>query len=118
MLHLHAPQDHEFALREVKLLQLVNHKNVVKLLEAYQSQSGRLYLVFEYVENTVLQLIRLNRQGMPPAQVKSVLWQVLQAVAYLHKKKVGWQDLAWPGLQGTDCGGACHWLEHLSVVNI
>lgn len=33
--------------REVQLLQACNHPHVVKLLEAYQSQSGRLYLVFE-----------------------------------------------------------------------
>lgn len=32
-------------MREVRLLQLISHPNVVELLEAFQSQSGRLYLV-------------------------------------------------------------------------
>ena len=31
-------QDAEFALREVRLLQQVEHPNVVKLLEAYQAR--------------------------------------------------------------------------------
>lgn len=33
-------------MREVRVLQLAKHVNIVNLLEAYRSQSGRLYLVF------------------------------------------------------------------------
>ncbi len=50
------PQDAEIAMREVRVLQLAKHVNIVNLLEAYKSQSGRLYLVFEYVERTLLQV--------------------------------------------------------------
>lgn len=33
-------------MREVRVLQLAKHVNIVNLMEAYKSQSGRLYLVF------------------------------------------------------------------------
>jgi hypothetical protein len=39
-------QEGEIAMREVRVLQLAKHVNIVNLLEAYKSQSGRLYLVF------------------------------------------------------------------------
>ncbi len=41
-----ALQESEIAMREVRVLQLAKHVNIVNLLEAYRSQSGRLYLVF------------------------------------------------------------------------
>jgi serine/threonine protein kinase len=62
-------QDMDFAMREVRLLQQVNHVNVVRMLEAYQSASGRLYLVFEYVDHTVLQMLKAcptQSPGLPP----------------------------------------------------
>ena len=75
-------------MREVRLLQLVSHPNVVRLLEAYQSSSGRLYLVFEHVEHTLLQQLRANKSGMPAAMVQDIAYQLLQALSYLHELKV------------------------------
>ncbi|EFJ42972.1 hypothetical protein VOLCADRAFT_32096, partial [Volvox carteri f. nagariensis] len=83
----------EIAMREVRVLQLAKHVNIVNLLEAYKSQSGRLYLVFEYVERTLLQELKGNRTGLPPAVVKSITWQMLQALGYLHKKQIIHRDV-------------------------
>lgn len=33
------------ALREVRLLKQAKHRNIIKLLEAFRSKSGRVYLV-------------------------------------------------------------------------
>ena len=43
------------AIREVKVLQSVRHDNVVRLLDVFRLHR-KLYLVFEYVEGTVLQV--------------------------------------------------------------
>ncbi len=76
-------------MREVRLLQQISHINVVRMIEAYQSASGRLYLVFEYVESTVLALLKASPQpGLPVKQVQSIMWQLARALAHLHKKKV------------------------------
>ncbi|GIL72881.1 hypothetical protein Vretifemale_3169 [Volvox reticuliferus] len=86
-------EEGEIAMREVRVLQLAKHVNIVNLLEAYKSQSGRLYLVFEYVERTLLQELKANRSGMPPGTVKSITWQLLQALGYLHRKQIIHRDV-------------------------
>lgn len=69
------------------MLQLVRHVNIIRLYEAYRSQSGRLYLVFEYVEQTLLQELKSQRQGtgLPLLTVKLVVYQLLCALSYLHR---------------------------------
>ena len=46
-------------MREVKLLQSIRHDNVICLLDVFHVRR-RLYLVFEYIEGTVLQ-VRLRK---------------------------------------------------------
>ena len=60
------------------------------LPKAYQSTSGRLYLVFEYVDFTLLNLLKASGgMGIGDAAVKSATWQLLKALSYMHKKQVG-----------------------------
>ncbi len=42
-----SPQILRLAVREVKVLKEVRHPNVVQLLEAFRSNSGRVYMVGE-----------------------------------------------------------------------
>ncbi|KAG1674487.1 hypothetical protein FOA52_003092 [Chlamydomonas sp. UWO 241] len=89
-------EEYEFAIREVKLLQMMNHVNVVRLIEAYQSTRGRLYLVFEYVEHTMLGVLKLafnHGQHLPSAQVKSMTYQLLQSLKYMHTNNIIHRDL-------------------------
>lgn len=70
--------DEALTLREVKVLRKLTHPNVVKLKEVIR-QHNDLFLIFEYVEGTVLDLIRnyqKNRQertGIPEDLIKSVM---------------------------------------------
>lgn len=56
-----------------------------------------LYLVFDYAEHDLLEMIRWhhNRAGqpMPPQTVKSLLWQILHGMNYLHKNWIIHRDL-------------------------
>ena len=42
----------------------------------------------EYVERTLTQDLRKYSRGFPPALAKMIAWQLLQAVSFLHKRKV------------------------------
>lgn len=43
------------ALREVRILRSLAHENIVTLHEVFRN-SGKLYLVFEYVDRTILEV--------------------------------------------------------------
>jgi cyclin-dependent kinase-like len=50
--------------REVKLLKMLKHENIVQLKEAFRRKS-RLYLVFEYVDKNLLEVIEQHPRGLP-----------------------------------------------------
>lgn len=73
------------SLREVRLLRRLKHQNIVELLEvACGRQPGSVFLVFEYCEHDVGALLDLMERPFSQAEVKSLVLQLLRAVAYLH----------------------------------
>ena len=45
------------------MLRLLTHPNVVELREAFKRKS-RIYLVFEYIERNLLEVIELRPEGL------------------------------------------------------
>ena len=72
------------ALREIKSLRKLNHCNIVKLKEVIRVNDD-LYFVFEYMEQNVYQLMKDRATPFPEAQIKCILYQTLQGLAYMHK---------------------------------
>lgn len=82
-------QELRHILREVALLRSAEHPNVVVLKEALRSAStGAVFLVFEHVEHTLSKDLLLNPRGLPPLQARLVMWQLLEALRFLHAKQV------------------------------
>jgi len=50
-------------MREVRMLRMLKYKNIVTLKEAFK-RKGRLYLVFEYVEKNLLEVLEENTVGI------------------------------------------------------
>mmetsp|Transcript_9006 Transcript_9006/g.19350 ORF Transcript_9006/g.19350 Transcript_9006/m.19350 type:complete len:799 (+) Transcript_9006:292-2688(+) len=92
------------ALREIRLLKMANHPNIVRMHEAFRSKSGRVYLVMEFVDKTLTEELRRHPRGFPPAQVKLITWQLLQATAYLHKTRIIHRDLKPANIMLTESG--------------
>ena len=82
------------ALREVRVLKQLAHPNVVSLHDVFRRR-GKLYLVFEYVERTILEDLerRPAGTGLEPLMVKRVMWQLVRAVGYCHSKGVVHRDI-------------------------
>lgn len=80
------------ALREINALNSLNHSNIVNLLETFRHE-GKICLVFEYVDHTVLQDIDITPQGLPPERVKKLMYQMLRAVAYMHENNLIHRDI-------------------------
>ncbi|KAJ9508787.1 hypothetical protein QJQ45_028096 [Haematococcus lacustris] len=83
------------AVREAKLLAAVRgHPNIVHLHHAYMTRSGQLYLVQEYVENSLAQQLEVHSpKGLPHGMACSIIRQLLEALAFMHSRSVTHRDI-------------------------
>jgi serine/threonine protein kinase len=76
--------DECMALREIKMLRKLSHHNVIKLKEVIREQNS-LYLIFEHVDGTVLDLIRESKRlrgnkGLKEDTIRHVVSQCLKGM--------------------------------------
>ncbi len=69
--------------REVKMLSVLKDKSVVKMIEAFK-RKGRLYLVFEFMDRNLLEVLEEKPEGLDRENVKFFIYQLLKAVYYFH----------------------------------
>ena len=87
--------DECMALREVRTLRKLNHPNVVKLKEVIRVHKD-LYLVFEFMKGTVLDLIKTKSRlsnGIPIETILDVTKQCLKGIGHCHDKGYFHRDL-------------------------
>jgi cyclin-dependent kinase 1 len=82
------------AIREICILRELQNPNIVDLRDVVASDD-KLFLVFEYVDQDLKQYLDSipKDQGVDGKVVKSLLYQLVQAVAYLHSKRILHRDL-------------------------
>jgi cyclin-dependent kinase-like len=80
------------SLREVRLLKQLRHDNIITLLEVFR-RKGKLYLVFEYVEKTILEVIEQRPNGLDEEEVRRFMYQLLRGVEYCHSHHVIHRDI-------------------------
>ncbi|KAI8912573.1 kinase-like domain-containing protein [Gorgonomyces haynaldii] len=84
------------ALREVRMLKQLKNDNVVNLIEVFR-RKGKLYLVFEHVDHTILEDLDKNPNGLSDdpvsGTVRKNMWQLLKAMNFLHSHNVIHRDI-------------------------
>ncbi|KAF6029991.1 CDKL5 [Bugula neritina] len=60
-------------LRELRMLKSLKHENVVELREAFKRR-GKLYLVFEYVDKNMLEVLEDHPEGVTPEKSELILF--------------------------------------------
>uniref|UniRef100_A0A3P9L7E3 Cyclin-dependent kinase-like 5 n=1 Tax=Oryzias latipes TaxID=8090 RepID=A0A3P9L7E3_ORYLA len=82
----------ETTLRELKMLRTLKQENIVELKEAFRRR-GKLYLVFEYVEKNMLELLEELPTGVPTEKVRSYIFQLIKAIHWCHKHDIVHRDI-------------------------
>ncbi|KAF2087250.1 cyclin-dependent protein kinase-like protein Ssn3 [Saccharata proteae CBS 121410] len=84
------------AIREMALCTELAHPNVVHTVEIILEDKC-IFIIFEYAEHDLLQIVahhgQTPRPPIPAKSVRSILWQLLQGLHYLHKNWVMHRDL-------------------------
>mmetsp|Transcript_14407 Transcript_14407/g.14019 ORF Transcript_14407/g.14019 Transcript_14407/m.14019 type:complete len:103 (-) Transcript_14407:1787-2095(-) len=79
-------------MREVKMLRTLKHKNIVLLKEAFK-RKGRLYLVFEYIDKNLLEVLEENTNGIDPKRLRQFVYQMIKGVLFCHRNNIVHRDI-------------------------
>lgn len=80
------------ALREVSILQEFDHPNIVNLLDVICAD-GKLYLVFEYLEEDLKKAIEKQAGGYSGMELKRLVYQLLDGLYFCHRHRIVHRDL-------------------------
>jgi glycogen synthase kinase 3 beta len=97
-------QDKRFKNRELQIMRIVRHPNIVELKAFYYSNGERkdkkdevfLNLVLEYVPETVYRASRYfakMKTTMPMIEVKLYIYQLFRSLAYIHSQGICHRDI-------------------------
>ena len=84
---LHWKPDHE-----VQIMKQVSHKNIVQYVD-YQDHASYTYIIMEFVACGDLQQYLNNNGPLHEKMVRKMAYQILNALAYLHRKKITHRDI-------------------------
>uniref|UniRef100_A0A3Q1HPS4 Protein kinase domain-containing protein n=2 Tax=Anabas testudineus TaxID=64144 RepID=A0A3Q1HPS4_ANATE len=88
------------ALREIKILQLLKHENVVNLIEICRTKATQfnrykssIYLVFDFCEHDLAGLLSNANVKFTLAEIKKVMQMLLNGLYYIHRNKILHRDM-------------------------
>ena len=89
-------------MREVRMLRMLKYKNIVTLKEAFKwlvptglidFRKRRLYLVFEYIEKNLLEVLEEKTVGIDPKRLRYFVYQMIKGVMFCHRSNVIHRDI-------------------------
>lgn len=84
------------ALREIRILQLLNHENIVNLIEIcrqYNRHKTTFYLVFDFCEHDLAGLLSNINVKFSLGDIKKVMQQMFEGLFFIHNNKIIHRDM-------------------------
>lgn len=91
------------AAREIRLLQVLDHPNIVGLNEVVIAKN-EVYMAFDYVQHDLAGLMLNKNLHFSVSHIKSITQQLLSALAYLHESRVVHRDIKGSNILVTGTG--------------
>ncbi|KAL0099607.1 hypothetical protein PUN28_019790 [Cardiocondyla obscurior] len=85
-------QVRKMAFREIRLLKKLRHENLVNMIEAFRRRK-RLYLVFEYLDHTILDELEENENGLDWEKSRRYIYQILRGLDFCHNHRIMHRDV-------------------------
>lgn len=95
-------QDRRYKNRELQVMKMVNHPNVVNVKDCFYSRGNKhnrdvyLNLVMEFIPETIYQTIRAHARihnTIPFMLTKMYSYQIFRAISYIHKLGICHRDI-------------------------
>ncbi|CAJ0582754.1 unnamed protein product, partial [Mesorhabditis spiculigera] len=89
------------ACREIALLRELKHSNLINLQRVFLTNEKKVWLLLDYAEHDLWHIIKFHRNAklkkqpvlVPKGMVKSILYQILDGIHFLHQNWVLHRDL-------------------------
>lgn len=82
----------KIATREIKILKTLRHENLVNLIEVFR-RNRRIYLVFEFIEQNLLEEIEKSKIGLGEIKTREIMYQVVRGVDFMHSNNIIHRDI-------------------------
>ncbi|XP_045451245.1 cyclin-dependent kinase-like 4 [Melitaea cinxia] len=82
----------KMALREIRMLKKLRHDHLVNMIEVFR-RKRRFYLVFEYLDHTLLDELEASPGGLGEDTAKKHLYQLLKGIDYCHQNSIIHRDV-------------------------
>ncbi|XP_011301516.1 cyclin-dependent kinase-like 2 isoform X2 [Fopius arisanus] len=82
----------KMAYREIRMLKKLQHDNLVKMIEVFRRRK-RFYLVFEYLDHTVLDELEAASGGLGPQVSRRHIFQVVRGLNFCHTNHIMHRDV-------------------------
>ncbi|CAD6217106.1 GSCOCG00004673001-RA-CDS [Cotesia congregata] len=82
----------KMAFREIRMLKKLRHDNLVNMIEVFRRRK-RFYLVFEYLDHTVLDELEVSSNGLGPQVSRRYIFQVLRGLNFCHSNHIMHRDV-------------------------
>ena len=87
-------QEKKETLQEAKVMELLNHPNIVRFREVYKTKKGKLCIVMDYADDGDLQSkVKSAKKYFPEGQVLDWFTQICLAMKHVHDRKILHRDL-------------------------
>ncbi|XP_063626173.1 cyclin-dependent kinase-like 1 [Cydia splendana] len=82
----------KMALREIRMLKKLRHEHLVNMIEVFR-RKRRFYLVFEYLDHTLLDELEASPGGLGEDTAKRHIYQLLKGIDFCHQNSIIHRDV-------------------------